>query len=263
MADVTKQRQRRGEALPDGAAFVVRGDLLVPATLAESAQENHVIYGFYGVSVFAEVGGLGWEDIASTKLRRATWLVLFTARALLTNGLDLWDANQAPHDDIVHGDLDELAGRIPWLRASSRLQDSAEAPTGCVTPRYRGPETAGRRNDENARDLGFRARAGDGNRTRVLSLGTGSRTFVPVRQSASSQVRDLCGRGRTPANRSGRGMSAGWSCRQDQVVTFVGLPCSLALCAGMPTSIEARLPTLSQATPGSTLTSGRRSRPTK
>ena len=49
-------------------------------TAAESARENHVIYGFYGVSVFAEVGGLTWEDIASTKLRRATWLVLFTAR---------------------------------------------------------------------------------------------------------------------------------------------------------------------------------------
>jgi len=40
------------------AAFVVRGDLLVPAALAESARENHLIYGFYGVSVFAEVGGL-------------------------------------------------------------------------------------------------------------------------------------------------------------------------------------------------------------
>jgi len=112
MADVTKQRQRRGEPLPDGVAFVVRGDLLVPGALAESAQENHVIYGFYGVSVFAEVGGLTWEEIASAKLRRATWLVLFTARALLANGLQLWDTGQAPHYDIVHGDLDELVGRI-------------------------------------------------------------------------------------------------------------------------------------------------------
>ena len=94
MAEVTKQRQRRGEALPDAAAFVVRGDLLVPAALAESARENHVIYGFYGVSVFAEVGGLTWEEIASTRLRRATWLVLFTARALLVNGLERWDTGR-------------------------------------------------------------------------------------------------------------------------------------------------------------------------
>lgn len=45
-----------------------------------------MIYGFFGVSVLAEVGGLTWEDIASTKLRRATWLVLFTAQVLLADG---------------------------------------------------------------------------------------------------------------------------------------------------------------------------------
>ena len=31
MTEGKKQRQRRGEALPDRAAFLVRGDLLVPA----------------------------------------------------------------------------------------------------------------------------------------------------------------------------------------------------------------------------------------
>lgn len=112
MAEPKKQRQRRGEPLPDEAAFVVRGDLLDPALLAESAQENHAIYGFYAVSVFAEVGGITWEEIASTKLRRAEWLVLFTARALLANGLELWDTGQAPHYDIVHDDLDQLVGHI-------------------------------------------------------------------------------------------------------------------------------------------------------
>ena len=112
MAEAKKQRQRRGESLPDEAAFVVRGDLLDPAVLAESARENHVIYGFYGVSVFAEVGGITWEEIASTKLRRADWVVLFTARALLANELDLWDTGQVPHYDIVHDELDQLVGRI-------------------------------------------------------------------------------------------------------------------------------------------------------
>ncbi len=40
MAEAKKQRQRRGEPLPDEAAFVVRGDLLDPAVLTESAQEK-------------------------------------------------------------------------------------------------------------------------------------------------------------------------------------------------------------------------------
>ncbi len=58
MAEARKQRQRRGEPLAHEAAFVVRGDLLDPDVLAESARKNHTIYGFYGVSVFAKVGGL-------------------------------------------------------------------------------------------------------------------------------------------------------------------------------------------------------------
>lgn len=112
MAEARKQRQRRGEPLPDEAAFVVRGDLLDPAVLAESAQENHAIYGYFGVSVFAEVGGVTWEEIATTKLRRAEWVVLFSARALLASGLELWDTGLAPHYDIVHADLEQLVGRI-------------------------------------------------------------------------------------------------------------------------------------------------------
>jgi hypothetical protein len=107
-----KQRHRRGEPLPDEAAFVVRADLLDPGVLTESAQENHAIYGFYGISVFAEVGEITWEEIATTKLRRAEWVVLFMARALLANGLDLWDTGLAPHYDIVHDDVDQLVGRI-------------------------------------------------------------------------------------------------------------------------------------------------------
>jgi len=112
MAELKKQRHRRGEPLPAEAAFVVRGDLLDPAVLAQSARENHTVYGFYGVSVFAEVGGATWAEIAATKLRRSGWVVLFTARALLASGVELWDTGLAPHYDIVHADLDELVGRI-------------------------------------------------------------------------------------------------------------------------------------------------------
>jgi hypothetical protein len=112
MTEPKKKRHRRGESLPDEAAFVIRGDLLDPDVLAESARENFDIYGFFGVSVFAEVGGVTWEEIASTKLRRSEWVVLFTAHALLATGLDLWDTGQAPHYDIVHDDLDQLVSHI-------------------------------------------------------------------------------------------------------------------------------------------------------
>lgn len=107
-----KKRHRRGDPLPARAAVVVRGDLLDPATLRRSAEENHEIYGFFGISVFAEVGGTTWVEISGTKLARAEWVVLFTVESLVEAGLELWDTGQAPHFDIVHEDIDELVGRI-------------------------------------------------------------------------------------------------------------------------------------------------------
>src|SRR3546814_13002454 len=97
-----KKRHRRGEPLPTSATIVVRGDLLDPDTLRGSAVENEEIYGFFGISVFAEVGGTTWEEISGTKLARADWLVLFTVESLIAAGLELWDTGQAPHFDIVH-----------------------------------------------------------------------------------------------------------------------------------------------------------------
>jgi hypothetical protein len=112
MSGPKKERRRRGEPLPDQATIVIRGDLLDPDLLAEAAETNEEIYGFFGVSVFAELAGLTWEQIASTKLVRAEWVVLFAVGALLDAGLQLWDTGQAPHYDIVQGDRDELVRRI-------------------------------------------------------------------------------------------------------------------------------------------------------
>jgi len=126
-----KKRHRRGEPLPEEAAIVVRGDLLDPAALRTSAQENHEIYGFFGLSVFAEVGGVTWEDISATRLARAEWVVLFTVGSLLADGLQLWDTGKAPHYDVVHENLDQLVRRI--LGAEHRMvrnpsHDKEESP---------------------------------------------------------------------------------------------------------------------------------------
>ena len=51
---MAKQRARRGDRPLPSATVVIRGDLLDPDALAESAQRNFDVYGFYGVSVFAE-----------------------------------------------------------------------------------------------------------------------------------------------------------------------------------------------------------------
>jgi hypothetical protein len=109
---MSKQRVRRGEPpLPD-SAVVIRGDLLDPVVLAESAQRNFDVYGFYGISVFTETADMAWTDLAATRFAAVEWLVLFAAGDLQDSGLELWDTGLAPHYDVVHTDRRELVARM-------------------------------------------------------------------------------------------------------------------------------------------------------
>ena len=109
---MAKRRARRGEPPLPAATVVIRGDLLDPDVLAESAQRNFEVYGFYGISVFAETAEVSWTDLAAFRFAAVAWLVLFTAGDLQAAGLDLWDTGVAPHYDVVHDDLHELVARM-------------------------------------------------------------------------------------------------------------------------------------------------------
>lgn len=70
---------------------VIRAELLDLDVLAESAQRNFDVYGFYGASVFAETDDLHWAELAAERFPAVPWLVLFAAGDLQAAGPEPWD----------------------------------------------------------------------------------------------------------------------------------------------------------------------------
>lgn len=107
-----KQRQVRDEPPLDEATVVLRGNLLTEATLAITASDNYEVYGFYGVSVWAVVGGVTSDSLLATKLAKQEVVAFFTAGDLRAAGLELRPTGALPHYDVVHTDVGQLVAKL-------------------------------------------------------------------------------------------------------------------------------------------------------
>jgi hypothetical protein len=109
-----KQRHLRvGDELGDDEAVVVRGGELDREILRSDALRNHVIYGSYGISVFA-VRDLTLDELAQQRpLVRFERLTIMTAGVLRAAGLRLEATGRNPrHFDVTFDDLDDGVDRL-------------------------------------------------------------------------------------------------------------------------------------------------------
>ena len=108
---MAKQQARRGEPPLPAATVVIRGDLLDPEILAESAKRNFDVTASTGSSCSPRP-----RTYRGATSRPPGSLLCpgspFTAGDLQATGLELWDTGVVPHHDVVHPDLAELVARM-------------------------------------------------------------------------------------------------------------------------------------------------------
>jgi hypothetical protein len=113
---VKLRRLREGDVLDDGEVLLVRGGVLDMGVLREDAQRYHMIYGSYGISVFAIRGATLDEMAQQVPLVRFAWLTLIKVSDVRTARLRLESTGRNPrHYTIGFHQLDEGVARLGSL----------------------------------------------------------------------------------------------------------------------------------------------------
>ena len=108
---VARQRLIRDEPPVPGEAVLVRalfdtsprGSVFDPEVLIADVTYNFELFGYYGLSLWLVSDSWPFDRVLSEKTRKARRVALFTADALLEQGLGLVPSGKAPHYDTSHG----------------------------------------------------------------------------------------------------------------------------------------------------------------
>ena len=110
--------------VPDDGIFVVRGDELDAALLAEDAQlfhERFSEWGRYGISAFYAANEVEIDALCSSRLVRFADIVVFRRSDLERAGVEIVPTFRTPHVTLCHAELPELVRRLLNCERSERL----------------------------------------------------------------------------------------------------------------------------------------------
>lgn len=110
--------------IPDDGVFVVRGDELDPALLADDAtafRERFSEWGRFGISAFYAASEEEIDAICQTRLVRFAVIVVFERAALESAGIEVVPTFRTPHVTLCHVGLDQLIQRLTACDHADRL----------------------------------------------------------------------------------------------------------------------------------------------
>ena len=110
--------------VPDDGIFVVRGDELDAALLAEDAQLFHERFsgwGRYGISAFYAANDEEVDALCGSRLVRFAEVVVFRRADLERIGIEIVPTFRTPHVTLCHPELPELVRRLLNCERSERL----------------------------------------------------------------------------------------------------------------------------------------------